>query len=468
MNVSNIIEQLQRKSQETDDSLTLMTLSKMIEQLQLGKVEVVSTVGDLPALPLEENGQVYLVENDSQLYYNVNDGSESGEGWRFFPLEDETAGILYAWGQNDTGFNSRGQLGTGDTVDRSSPVTVLGGITNWSSIAGGLEHSLGLTDTGVLYAWGGSGVGQLGTGDRISKSSPVTVLGGITNWSSVAASYDQSLGLTDTGELYAWGNGGAGRLGTGDENDSSSPVTVAGGITNWSSIGAGRRHSLGVTDSGVLYAWGDGDDGRLGTNDTTDKSSPVTVVGGITNWSSVDAGSRHSLGLTDAGVLYAWGRGSSGRLGTGDTIFRSSPTTVVGGITNWSSIVASFEHSLGLTDTGELYAWGNGGYGRLGTGDTISRSSPVTVAGGLTNWSSIAAGYYHNFGLTDSGLLYAWGGGEWDGGGSRNTFVELGTGDTSSRSSPVTVLGGITNWSSVSSGSFHSLALLSETFNKTL
>jgi alpha-tubulin suppressor-like RCC1 family protein len=70
-----------------------------------------------------------------------------------------------------------------------------------------------------------------------------------------------------------------------------------GGITNWSAISAGGVHSLGLTDTGVLYAWGFGSDGRLGDGTVINKSSPVTVVGGITNWSAVSAGTDHNLAL---------------------------------------------------------------------------------------------------------------------------------------------------------------------------
>jgi alpha-tubulin suppressor-like RCC1 family protein len=200
-------------------------------------------------------------------------------------------------------------------------------------------------------------------------------------------------------DAMSWGPGGSGRLGDSDTIDRSSPVTVAGGITNWSAISAGNDHSLGLTDTGVLYAWGRGSFGRLGDETIIDKSSPVTVVGGITNWSQVSAGNFHSLGLTDAGVLYAWGDGVGGVLGDGTTIDRSSPVTVVGGITNWSAISAGSIHSLGLTDAGVLYAWGFGSYGQLGDETTISRSSPVTVVGGITNWSAISAGGAHSLGL---------------------------------------------------------------------
>jgi len=404
----------------------------------------VQTFDELPDGPSNVGRMIYVTDEEKFYFYSAG-VSEWTDDFTSTPFSQN---ILYAWGDGDFG-----RLGTGDATDKSSPVTVAGGITNWSSIDAGKRHSLGVTDSGVLYAWGTGFKGRLGTGDSIDRSSPTTVVGGITNWSSVAADEEHSLGLTDTGVLYAWGDNLGGRLGTGDTIRRSSPVTVAGGITNWSSVDTGEEHSLGLTDTGELYAWGDGGIGRLGTGDEIRKSSPVTVLGGITNWSLIAAGKYHSLGLTDTGVLYAWGYANGGRLGTGDTISRSSPTTVVGGITNWSSVAGGGAHSLGFTDTGVLYAWGGNNwqnYGQLGTNDRIDKSSPATVVGGITNWSLIAA-YDHSLATTDNGLLYTWG----DGGNG-----QLGTGDATDKSSPVTVAGGITSWVSASAGRNHSLAIV--------
>jgi alpha-tubulin suppressor-like RCC1 family protein len=70
---------------------------------------------------------------------------------------------------------------------------------------------------------------------------------------------------------------------------------------------------------------------------------------------------------------------------------------VIGGITNWTQVSGGSNHSLGVTDTGIAYAWGNGGDGRLGTGDNINRSSPVTVLSDITtNWKQVSAGDFHN------------------------------------------------------------------------
>jgi alpha-tubulin suppressor-like RCC1 family protein len=434
MDKSKIILRLQQLASTSSNTYELMTLAKAAEKLRAGLVKVVSTTASLPAAATSTVGEIFLVENDDDLYVNV------GSQWN--SLNNEiSARLAYAWGRN-----TYGRLGDGTETARSSPVTVVGGITNWSQLAAGQTHSLGLTSTGIAYAWGNNGQGRLGDGTLDGRSSPVSVIGGITNWSQVSAGTSHSLGVTSTGIAYAWGYNSNGRLGDGTTTNRSSPVTVIGGITNWSQLSAGLNHSLGLRSNGILYAWGRGAEGRLGDGNATDRSSPVTVVGGITNWSQVSAGD-HSLGVTTTGIAYAWGYNGQGRLGDGTTTQRSSPVTVVGGITNWNQVSAALNHSLGLTSTGIAYAWGNGGSGRLGDGTTTSRSSPVTVIGGITNWSQLRAGPGFSLGLTSTGVAYAWG---------SNNYGQLGNGNTTSTSSPVTVIGGITNWSQVSAGANYS------------
>jgi alpha-tubulin suppressor-like RCC1 family protein len=368
-----------------------------------------------------------------------------------------TGTIAYAWGDN-----SQGRLGDGTTTSRTSPVTVIGDITNWAQVAAGSRHSVGITSAGIAYAWGNNSNGRLGDGTGTNRNSPVTVIGGITNWAQVSGGANHSLGITDTGIAYAWGGNSsyaAGALGDGTTTSRSSPVTVIGGITDWAQVSTTGFHSLGVTDTGIAYAWGNNNNGRLGDGTTVTRSSPVTVIGGITNWAQVSAGGIHSLGVTATGIAYAWGSNQTpeflggdftGQLGDGTTINRSSPVTVIGGITNWAQVAAGRSHSLGVTASGIAYAWGYNGAGQLGDGTSTARSSPVTVIGGITNWTQVAGGYGHSLGVTETGIAYAWG---------FNSDGRLGDDTTTGRSSPVTVVGGITSWTQVSGGGSHSLGL---------
>jgi alpha-tubulin suppressor-like RCC1 family protein len=343
---------------------------------------------------------------------------------------------LYAYGNNFAG-----GLGIGNTTAVSTPTLVLGSLTFKQIVANGQENTaLGLTAGGVLYAWGNNQYGQLGIGNTTVQSSPILVLGNLT-FSIVYQKYQaaSAFALTPQGVAYAWGNNVGGMLGIGNNTSQSSPVAVLGGLT-FSQIETdlGAQSILGLTTSGALYAWGLNNSGVLGIGNNTSQSSPVAVLGGLTFSKILMTTADSAFGLTPSGALYAWGSNLYGNLGIGNTAPQSSPVAVLGGLT-FQKIVASIGGGsvLGLTPSGAVYAWGINQNGQLGIGNTTSQSSPVAVLGGLTFVdifaSGSAVGWF--YGLTSSGALYAWG---------YNGFGELGTGDTTPRSSPVLVVGGLT------------------------
>jgi alpha-tubulin suppressor-like RCC1 family protein len=438
---------------ETFDEV--LSLTAAIDNLTTNRFMSVATYEELPNLtttPLP-SGSLILVEEFNTMMMSVSTAWRSVDGRTYTP---PPPGIAYAWGGNFY-YGEGGELGDGTTVGRSSPVTVVGGLT-WRQVDAGYRHSLGVANTRIAYAWGLGDFGKLGTGSTTDVSSPVTVVGGITNWTQLSAGGTFSVGLTTSGIAYGWGNNNKGQLADGTTTQRTSPVTVVGGITTWRQLSAGRDFVLGRTSAGIAYAWGR-NYGMLGDGTTVSKSSPVTVVGGITTWNQLSGGAYHSLGLTSASIAYAWGEGGNGRLGDGTTVGKSSPVIVVGGITTWSQLAASdgfsSQHSLGLTSAGIAYAWGYNGRGQLGDGTTTNRFSPITVVGGITNWTKASAGGRHSVGLTSSGILYAWG----DNTGRENANGQLGDGTTTNRSSPVTVVGGITTWTQIAAGAFFNIAL---------
>ena len=453
INIDQLKQDLETKIAAADSESTaeeLMLLVAALDGLTEDRINSVDTVDDLPTLDFSEQllGSIFYVKSINTLTF------AGTFGW--FGLDSRSLRrdydplIAYAWG-----YNNKGQLGDNTTnssnPNKSSPVTVVGEITNWSQISAGRFHSIGLTDSGVVYFWGHAG------SSNTRRSSPVTVIGGITNWSQISAGGYRNHGVANNGIAYTW-------------ISESSPVTVVGGITNWSQISTGKRtsnpHNLGVTDDGIAYGWGSNNNGQLGDGNTSfsTQTSPVTVVGGITNWSQVSAGWYHSLGVTDSGIAYAWGNNTDGQLGnfsSGSFSFRSSPTTVVGGISNWSQVSAGPNHSLGVTDSGIVYGWGNNSQGQVGWSyGSFNQTSPRQVVGGITNWSQVYVGGtpyssqgVHSLGVTDNGIAYAWG---------SNNNGQLGDGTLTSRSSPVTVVGGITNWVKVSAGEKHSLGIVAD------
>jgi alpha-tubulin suppressor-like RCC1 family protein len=149
---------------------------------------------------------------------------------------------------------------------------------------------------------------------------------------------------------------------------------------------------MATRSNGSAWAWGSNGSAKLGDNTTTNRLSPVSVVGGFTDWCTVIAAIDHSVAIRNNGTTWSWGFGGSGRLGDGTTVQKSSPVSVVGGFTNWCQIGASYAHVVAVRTSGSAWAWGCNNCGQLGDGTTTNRSSPVSVVGGFTDWSQVGAG----------------------------------------------------------------------------
>ena len=360
---------------------------------------------------------------------------------------------LWSWGSNNLG-----QLGLGNTTNRSSPVQV-GTLTTWSNVFGGTQCSFATKTDGTLWAWGYNGVGQLGLGNTTSRSSPVQV-GALTDWSDakISSRLAATFAVKSNGTLWAWGSGYRGALGQGNTTAKSSPVQV-GTLTTWAEVSVGRANVLAVKTDGTLWSWGFAIYGGLGLGDLTDRSSPVQI-GTLTNWSKVAAISCGGLATKTDGTLWAWGDNRVGQLGQGNTTNKSSPVQV-GTLTNWSKIAgAGTKYSGGgggyiygffssIKTDGTLWSWGLNAYGHLGLGNTTNRSSPVQV-GALTDWSKLSINQdttYKNTGnmtalIKTNGTLWAWG---------RRYNGNFADGSANNRvSSPVQVLSGTSGWDWVS------------------
>jgi hypothetical protein len=435
MDVTNLV--LNLKSKISDNTLDQQMISKAIQLLELGAVISVTSFEALPD----------AVSNTGRLYYVEFDGLYWSTGERWLPIVKTTVDTAWAWG-----FNGVGRLGDNTATNRSSPVSVVGGFSDWCQISAGDAHSLAVRQNGTSWAWGNNAQGRLGDGTVTTRSSPVSVVGGFSDWCQVSAGGSHSLAVRTNGTAWAWGLGTCGRLGDNTTTSRISPVSVVGGFTDWCQISAGYSHSLAVRTNGTAWAWGCNGSGRLGDDTATNRSSPVSVVGGFTDWCQISAGLAHSLAIRTNGTLWAWGTNTSGRLGDNTGTARSSPVSVVGGFSDWCQISAGYSHSLAVRTNGTAWAWGCNGSGRLGDDTATNRSSPVSVVGGFSDWCQISAGCGHSLAVRTNGTAWAWG---------YNGSGRLGDGTVTSRRSPVSVVGGFSDWCQISAGGCHSLAIRS-------
>jgi len=441
--VNNVINCINQSAIRTD--LTALELLQLTgSDCQFDKCAVFSAAcqASLPTASCNTGRFVYIT---SECKYYFSNGSIWTDD-----VDSQLVSSMYSWG-----WGCNGSLGDNTTVTKSSPVSVVGGFTDWRQVSvGGLggagsnnAFGLAVRTNGTAWAWGNGSGGKLGNGTTTNHSSPVSVIGGFTDWCQVSTSRFNngfSLAVKQNGTAWAWGCNNYGQIGDNTTVSKSSPVSVVGGFTDWCQISAGGRHSLAVRQNGTAWAWGRGGYGPLGDGTAVNKSSPVSVVGGFTNWCQVSGGYNFSLGLRTNGTLWAWGYGNQGQLGIGCLVFYPlSPLSVVGGFTDWCQVSAGSTHSLGVRQNGTAWAWGNNASGRLGDNTTVNKSSPVSVVGGFTNWCQVAAGGLHSLGLKQDSTPWAWGDG---------TDGRLGNNCTTNRSSPVSVVGGFTDWCQVSAG----------------
>jgi len=366
------------------------------------------------------------------------------QGWNGTSWVDlTTSGTGNVW---STGFNGAGELGIGNTYARSSPVSVIGGFTDWLQAEPGANGggSIGLRSNGTAWAWGSNFKGKLGTGNVNDTLSPVSVVGGFTNWTQMTMGPNTSGGIRSNGTAWMWGNNDSGQVGDNTVVSRSSPVQVVGGFTDWVQISV-YGAALAVRSNGTAWGWGFNVQGQLGDGTTTNRSSPVSVAGGFTDWLQVSVGSTHGSGIRSNGTAWCWGRNNYAQLGNGNTINTVSPVSVAGGFTDWVQINAGSGHTAAIRSNGTAWCWGRNWSGGLGDGTITNRSSPVSVVGGFTDWVQISSGELHTMAIRANGT--AWGWGSDFNGQLGNDFSSV------SRSSPVSVVGGFTDWIKVSTGS---------------
>jgi alpha-tubulin suppressor-like RCC1 family protein len=306
--------------------------------------------------------------------------------WRKVILGAET--VLGITDQNTMwGWGSRHLIWTGTETNSVSPVRVTTA-DDWLDFSFAQNSSvstvLGIKTNGTLWAWGENARGQLGLGDTTDRSSPVQV-GASGGWIAVSTSNNNSSlegqtlaiqGTGGSGSLWAWGQNSSGELGIGNTANQSTPVRV-GLLNTWAKVYSCGPCSFAIRNNRTLWSWGSNSLGVLGFGGTS-RSSPVQV-GALTDWVKVRSDSGSTIGLRSNGTLWGWGT-NFGTVGIGlnavngfiginpALVFASSPVQI-GSATDWSDFelftTGSDPTILALRTTGTLWVWGSNSQGLL-------------------------------------------------------------------------------------------------------
>lgn len=360
-----------------------------------------------------------------------------------------SAGDVFAFGWNDEGQLGNTTSPTGNTPNPAPTLVALpAGSGTVVQVAAGIGHTLELTSTGKLYAFGDNFYGELGTavnnGNSAVNPTPelVTLPGQSGAITHIAAGYDFSLVSTTSGQLYSFGLDNEGELGRTANTGTNPPalVTLPGRLGTITSISAGNSHTLVATSSGQLYAFGDnyyeelGNTAGVGTSTGDPVPTLVNLPGRTGTIVQVAAGVGDSFAVTSTGQLFGFGNNQSEEIDAGAGSDVNPPALVP--ITPSSGPIAQVAaggygfYTLVLTRGSRIYAFGQNDEGELGIDSTIGpydTPTAVTLAGQRGAVTEIAAGNYGGLAVTSSGQLYTWG---------DNDYGELGTATHSGTTQP--------------------------------
>jgi alpha-tubulin suppressor-like RCC1 family protein len=332
----------------------------------------------------------------------------------------------------------------------------------WTTVVAGYFYSAALRSDNTIWVWGDNTSGQLGLGDYAPLTITIlTQMGTDADWSKIAAGYWHMLGIKNNNTLWSWGSNDSGQLGLGITDDYRTEPAQIGTDSDWSAITGGANHTIGGKTNGTIWAWGansgldpEGNPTatcQLGLGDSDDRNTP-TQIGTESDWVSITAGASHNIARKNNGNIWGWGWNIYYQLGL-DYNSIGEPLTQIGTDSDWSMVGATYSNTIACktngtiwlsTGTGPLVQFRNDtDWSFIGTGGDSSYLFAIKTNGTLwqvnnamdppnqigtdSDWSIVSVGYRHVLACKNNGSIWVWG---W------NNYGQLGLGDTIDREIP--------------------------------
>ncbi len=312
------------------------------------------------------------------------------------------AAKLFCWGSDSAGGIGDG----GANINQPTAVPVDAAFT-YTQVAASNYSTCGIrSDTGLL-CWGNNTSGQLGLGDTTQRTVP-TLVG--TGYLKVAMFQTSTCAIKIDGTLQCWGNQTGGRLGNGaGAGFIPTPQVISiGGMA--ADVSLGWDHGCAVRVDGQILCWGENAVGQLGDGTATASLFPVLVsIGGPAT--QISAGQMYSCALRSDSKAFCWGEGTSGKLGNSSPAGSLSPVAAHSAY-NFTSIKTSANTTCAIDAAdAKLKCWGYGYYGLLGNGVRLTGNyTPITVA--LPSTTSSFAMQTTNICAVSAGMGFCWGSGK--------------------------------------------------------
>lgn len=269
---------------------------------------------------------------------------------------------------------------------------------SFKSVSCGAYHTVAIAQSGEVYACGLASRGQLGIkshfeflSELIKVSLPLSDTAEPFKIIQAHCGSYYTLLLTSTGQILS---AGAGEIGINcDFDQDGTPITKDQpefkviplhkfGGTKITFLAAGEHHAGAINESGHLFTWGLNIDSQCGIPCNPDGEFPQIISTPVQPFKDpsekltfVACGGRHTLALSSSHTVYAWGNNSFGQLGLSieENESFSTPREVCHfreKIVSW--LAAGTSHSVALTIEGYCYTWGRNNYGQIGHPDLVN------------------------------------------------------------------------------------------------
>lgn len=257
-----------------------------------------------------------------------------------------------------------------------------------------------------------------------------------------------SLALSASGRVWAWGSNTHGQLGRPTGGPSAAAMQAphevlltdaSGSAARITHVAAGGYHSVAVASDGTVFSWGANSHAQLARPSATvvdplparvplplaaeapaeigsasctggrsfDAQAGACVAGGA-RAVAASAGVHHSLVLLSDGRVCAFGDNSYGQQGR-PAASRSGACQAAAAIPGGAVQLASGElHVVALSALGEVYTWGGNSNGQLGRTSSLVSAVPGRVPLRLREGEravAVSAGGYHSAVVTSEGRL---------------------------------------------------------------